>query len=341
MSEKIDYINVNGYNKTYEIVNNTGIDVSVDYSEEIWAERYRPRIPSDLILEKSILDRIENYIEEGTIPNLLFYSIAGGSGKDSIVSVLNNSMESDIKVINASMYRNVSDVKDMIMGSVTKNSVTGDTRWIYISEIGGMNKAAVDSLKAVIEENSHVRFIVTTNSLDNLSDPFLSRFKTYDMNTISKDSRKELLKKTILRVVTILRNENIEFEMQDVKDLVINTFPSYREMMVTLKDNVIGDKFKLVTSTQTDEIEEFLSLINDKAYEAVVKKADTINVPNILRYMNLNKTKVLENSEDIPDLIFELNILQEALNKHVAFPAISLTVFAMKLMNSEVKFKLD
>jgi len=132
MSDKINYIDVNGFNKYYEVVEDLGIKVSADYGEEIWAERYRPRIVDDLVIEDDKLARVEEYIKKGDVGNILFYSVNGGSGKDSIVSVLNNNIDSEIKVINASMYRNVSDVKDKIMSVVSTNSMSGDTKWIYL-----------------------------------------------------------------------------------------------------------------------------------------------------------------------------------------------------------------
>lgn len=340
MSEKIKYIDVNGFNKSYEVIEDLEMKVSVDYSEEIWAERYRPRILDDLVLDPDKLDKIKEYIKKGDIANILFYSINGGSGKDSIVSVLNNLIDSEIKVINASMYRNVSDVKDKIMKVVTTNSMSGDTKWIYLSEIGGMNKSAIDSLKAVVEENSHVRFVITTNSLDNVSQPFMTRFKLFDMNTIDKEYKKEMLVKALKRVMVILRNEGVEFDKTEVRDFVVATFPSFREMLIQLQDNVVDGKFKLVTKNESDEIKDYLSTINEENYTDCVKKADTINVANFLRFMNTNKVELIAEPSNLPDVIYELNSLQDALNRHVAFPAIPLTVFAMKMISSDVKFKL-
>jgi len=95
-----------------------------------------------------------------------------------------------------------------------------------------MNKSAIDSLKAVIEENSHVRFVITTNSLDNLTEPFLKRFTMFDMNTIKKENRKHLMVKILTRVMVILRNENVEFDKVEVKDFVVANFPSYKKILV-------------------------------------------------------------------------------------------------------------
>lgn len=340
MSEKIKYVDVNGFNKSYEVVEDLNIKLSVDYSEEIWAERYRPRILEDLVLEDDKLAKIKEYVKKGDIGNILFYSINGGSGKDSIVSVLNNLIESEIKVINASMYRNVSDVKDKIMSVVSTNSMSGATKWIYLSEIGGMNKSAIDSLKAVIEENSHVRFVITTNSLDNLTEPFLTRFTMFDMNTIKKEDRKPLLVKILTRVMAILRNENVKFDKVELKDFVVANFPSYRSTLIALQDNVVDGEFRMVSENESDEILNYLKTINEENYTECVKKADTVNVANFLRYMNMHKLELIKEPSDIPDIIYELNNLQDALNKHVAFPAISLTVFAMKMITSDVKFKV-
>lgn len=340
MSERNKYIDVNGFNKSYEVIEDLDMKVTADYGEPIWAERYRPRILEDLVLDSDKLDKIKQYINNGDIGNIMFYSINGGTGKDSIVSVLNNLIDSEIKVINASMYRNVSDVKDKLMKMVTTNSMSGDTKWIYLSEIGGMNKPAIDSLKAVIEENSHVRFIITTNSMDNISEPFLTRFKMFDMNTIDKEHKKELMVKTLKRMMVILRNENVEFDKTDVRDFVVSTFPSFRTMLISLQDNVVDGKFKLVTKNESDEIKDYLTTINDENYTECVKKADTINVANFLRYVNANKIDLVAEASNLPDVIYELNALQDGLNRHVAFPAINLTVFAMKMISADVKFKV-
>ena len=341
MKKQYDYVDVNGYTKKYEIIEDLGIKVSVDYSEDIWAERYRPRIVDDLILEKDRIDKIKSYIKAKDISNIMFYSLNGGTGKDSILSVLNNNINNNMKVINCAMHRNVSDVKNKIIPSISKSSLDGTTRWVYLSEIGNMDKKAVDALKSTIEENSHIRFVVTTNSLDNISEPFMTRFSLFDMNTINKEERTELLKKMLIRAMVILRNEGVEFDKNDVKDFVIGNFPSFRKILVGLKDNVVDGKFKIVTVNETDEIKDYLKSINDKSFVEVVKKADVLNVPNFLRYMVVNKVDVVEEKSDLPDVIYELNSLQEAINTHVPFQAISLSTFAMKMIQGDIKFKLD
>lgn len=342
MSNKIDYIDKDGYQSQYEVIEDKELKIffSADYSHSIWAERYRPRIVDDLILEKDRLAKVESYIKDNNINNIMFYSITGGSGKDSILSVLNASIDNNIKVINCAMYRNVSDVKSKILPAISKNSVDGKTKWVYLSEIGNMDKKAVDALKSTIEESSHVRFVVTTNSLDNISQPFLTRFSMFDMNTINKEEKNALIKKTIIRCIAILKNENVEFENVDIKDFVLGNFPSFREIIVGLQDNVVDGKFKLVTINETDEIKEYLEFINKESFKNIVTKADTINVPNFLRYMIVNKVELVKNEEDLPEVIYALNDLQKAINSHVAFPAISLSVFATKMITSKVKFKL-
>ncbi len=341
MSEKYSYKTVNGLNKTYEVIEKYGQKVSVDFSEEILAERYRPRILEDLILEKSITDNLKRWIKDNNVDNIILFSHLGGSGKSSIVSVLTNSIDCSVQTINASLFKNVSDVKEKLVKMVSTNTTDGSRKIINLEETGGMNKVAIDSLKAFIEENSHIRFILTTNSIDNLSQPFKSRFITFDMNHINEDEKVDLMKRMIKRIAIILENEGVEFDNATISKYVKQNFPSYREMITNLKPNIIDGKFELVTLSSADSVNEFLQLINDKKFIEVVKKADTINVPHFIRMMHLNKLKALEDNENLADLIHAMNDLQKALSNSVAFPSISLSVFASNMIKSGIKFNTD
>lgn len=335
---KISYKKSNGHSSSYEVFEHNGVKISVDNSESILAEKYRPRIIDDLILPDNMINKIKNILKTKKIPNMLFYSALGGSGKDSIISVISNNVPMTMNTINASLDNKIETIRTKVAGFVRTNSLDGTRKVLYLNEAGGFSKDKIDSLKALIEDSSdRVSFMMTTNSTKNISHAFKSRFQFFDMNFLPNDERKPLAMKMYKRLTAILAYEKIEYEPQDLQRILIRYFPSYRELMVTLEQSIMNGKLVVVNDTAIDSLNEIIEYINKGDFENIVKISDKITVENILREFNNRKTTGLLNDvKNMPVVIQALNDFQNSLASGVIFPSISFSVFCLTLIQNKI-----
>jgi len=338
----MEYIKPNGHRSNYEVVEHNGMKISVDAAEtHILAEKYRPRIVDDLILPEALLSKVADIIKTQKIPNLLFYSSNGGTGKDSILSVIKAQVPLTMLTINASVDRSIEIVRTKIMQFVATPSMDGTRKICYLTEAGGMTAIAMDSLKALIEDYSgRVSFVMTTNSLNNLTQPLMSRFEFVDLNNIPKEERNALAMKTFQRLGCILTNENVEFSNEDLGKLLVRFFPSYRELMNAMKKSIIDGKLRVEDSISASVVNDVIDSINAEDFEACVKMSESINVHSFAQEMNrLHYAGLLETPVAFVAFIPALNELQQSISKAVPFLNVSFALFCLNLIKAKVKLK--
>ena len=336
----MEYTKPNGLRGNYEILEIDGTKLSVDNSEfHILAEKYRPRIVEDLVLPAELQKMVQNVIKSEQIPNMLFFSVTGGTGKDSIISVLKAQVPMTMLTINASIDRNIDTVRTKIMQFVGTPSMDGTRKVCYLTEAGGMTSVAMDSLKSVIEDYSgRVSFIMTTNSMENITHALKSRFQFFDMNHIPKEERNVLAKSMFMRLNAILKNESVTFTNENLLELLMRHFPSYRELMNAVGSS-IKDKNLVVTAAMAKSVlNQVIGFINAGQYAEIVRISESINVPSFAQTINhLHYVGLLQNENDFLVLIPALNDLQMAISKAVPFPNVSFCLFCLMLIKSKVQ----
>jgi len=340
----MEYIKPNGHRSSYDVVTIGDVTISVDKNERhVIFEKYRPRIVSDLILPSALLSKVKQIIETKTIPNLLFYSTNGGTGKDSILSVIKAQVPLTMLTINASVDRSIDIVRTKIMQFVATPSMDGTRKVCYLTEAGGMTSIAMDSLKSIIEDYSNrVSFVMTTNSLSNLTQPLISRFEYIDLNNIPKDERSALAMKTFMRLGAILQNENVSFDHADLGKLVYRYFPSYRELMNGMKRSTIDGKLVVTDEINSTIVNEVITHVNNEDFPAVVKMSEVINVHSFAQEMNrLHYSGLLASDTAFVAFIPALNELQQSIAKAVPFLNVSFSLFCLSLIKAKVKLLLQ
>ena len=88
---------------------------------ELWVEKYRPSTVDGYVFrDEHQKKQVQQWINDGTIPHLLFSGNAG-IGKTTLAKILLNQLEVnelDILEINASRTNSVEDVRDKIVNFV-------------------------------------------------------------------------------------------------------------------------------------------------------------------------------------------------------------------------------
>ena len=219
-------------------------------SHGLWVERYRPQDLSTYVGNEHLKSKVERFLNDGNIPNLLLYGRAGG-GKTTLAKIIVNNTECDYLYINASDERNIDLVRDKLK---TFASSVGfkPMKVVILDEADYLNvNSAQPALRNLMETfSAHCRFILTCNYVEKIIDPIQSRCQTYKIVPPSK-------KEVAVHAKNILEKENISFDLDDLALVVTAGYPDLRKVINELqrmsingklsvdKDGMIHNEFKI------------------------------------------------------------------------------------------------
>jgi len=206
-------------------------------TNSLWTEKHRPSILSDYIGNDFLKETIQRYIEQDDIPHLLFHARAG-TGKTTLGKIIVNSIDCDVLYINASDENNVETIRTKIKSFV---SSVGFKKWkvVFLDEADYLTANAQAVLRNMMEQFSrNSRFILTCNYPEKIIDPIQSRCAVFEVYPPSK-------KDVAVRVVNILKQENIEFDTKDVGIIVNSAYPDIRRVISSAQRQVAAGKLVL------------------------------------------------------------------------------------------------
>jgi replication factor C small subunit len=276
------------------------------------------------------------------LPNMLFVSSIPGTGKTSLVKCIINETKPSIKWLNASQNNNVSTVRNEIVGFSSTISAEGKKKLIVLDEADNLSTSsagtagAQDILRGVIEQYSqNVRFILTANYKDRFITPLLSRLKVYDFDEIFMTHKKELGKQMYQRLIFICKNENIDYKNEDLQELVRIHYPSMRNMIIALQQNIFDNKLVLKDKNVNTIYDEIFEAVKKGSFEEVRKLSMEISNPSgFYGWFFKNKFNEIENKYKI-EIAVKLAEFQE-LDRNARNKSITLTGF-LSLLFGKVK----
>ena len=223
----------------------------------LWVEKYRPQTLDTYVGNEHLVKKVGSYIKNDDIPHLLLYGKAG-TGKTTLAKLIVNQIDCDYLYINASDENNVDTVRTKIK---TFASSIGFKKWkvVILDECDYITTNAQAALRNLMEVfSSHCRFILTCNYLERMLQPIVSRCQTYN---ISPPSKKEVA----IHLNTILKQEDVDFEIKDMGDIVNANYPDIRRIINTIQRQVVDGKLVLVSEEYNDnyKVKILESLKND------------------------------------------------------------------------------
>ena len=212
-----------------------------------WVEKYRPQKLEDIVGQKQIITRLEKYVGEGSMPNLMFTGPAG-VGKTTTALALSKSIlgeywRNNFLELNASDARGIDTVRDRIKNFCRLKPV-GDAQHALRREMEMYTKTA--------------SFILSCNYSSKIIDPIQSRCAIFRFAPVKGEEIAERLK-------FICENEGF-----DADDKGIETIVYFAE----------GDMRKAVNVLQA-AASEGEAITEDSVYE-VVSKAKPQEIANMI-----------------------------------------------------------
>jgi replication factor C small subunit len=179
----------------------------------LWAEKYRPHYLKDIINQEEIKNRLQGFINAGTMPHLLF---AGppGTGKTTAALVLINELLSDYDIfgrkgeqtqssapfleLNASDERGINVVRERIKNFAHLMAINAPFRIIILDEADSMTSDAQHALRRTMEKYSNTcRFILICNYSSKIIEPIQSRCAVFRFAPLDEKEAKKYLQKII------------------------------------------------------------------------------------------------------------------------------------------------
>jgi len=239
----------------------------------LW-EKWRPKNLEDLVL----LPRIRKHFEDGVNGNYIFYGHYG-TGKTSLARILIGKYSKDkpFLELNSSLFTSIDVLRNEIEDFCKFTPMMGvdsDIKYIFLDEFERVSSQFQDAFKAFIEKyNKNVRFIITTNHINKISDGIKSRIPQINFDCQNIEEEKYLKQEFYKRIVnTILPKEETTIPKEDLVSIITKKFPDFRSVIVEVQNYIQtggsqSDSVNISTQTKMKLYELIMS--GDKQYEDI------------------------------------------------------------------------
>lgn len=232
----------------------------------LW-EKYRPNKFEETILP----ERIKNHFKNGVTKNFIFYGNYG-TGKTSLARILIGKYSKDkaFLEINSSLYTSI----DVLRSDIEKFCKTvpmfeseDPIKYVFLDEFERVSTQYQDALKAFIEKYHHnVRFILTTNHFNKISDGIKSRFTAINFDCLNTEEEKLVKTGIYKKAMEIAEKEGINLEKDTLVSLINKKFPDIRSIIVELQNIKETGEISTISSNMNNKlIMDTYQIIYDKS----------------------------------------------------------------------------
>jgi len=167
---------------------------------DVWTEKYRPDTLSEVVGQQEIIERLKAFVEEESIPHML-YAGPAGTGKTTSAVALAKDLYGDewnqnFMETNASDERGIDVVRDKIKDFARTKPINADYKIIFLDEADALTPDAQQALRRTMEQFSdNCRFILSCNYSSKIIDPIQSRCAVFRFNRLEEDEVKEYIQR--------------------------------------------------------------------------------------------------------------------------------------------------
>ena len=241
---------------------------------ELWVEKYRPQNLEEYIGNETIKNKIADYLEQGSIQNLLFHGVAG-TGKTTLAKLIAKNIDCDLLYINASDERGIDTIREKIQPFASSMGFN-DVKIVILDEADYITPQAQATLRHTIEAcSATTRFILTCNYLERIISPLQSRCQTFE---ITPPSKREVWQKC----KRILNDENVSSSPEEVEPIVNAHYPDIRKTINTLQGSIVPDKISGNWEVKTDHGSLKNTQLGGLVVDALIRKAKLTEMRQIL-----------------------------------------------------------
>lgn len=226
-----------------------------------WVEKYRPQHFDELILSDLNRKILNNILDTGFIPNLLFYGPPGTGKTTTIINLMNsyqkkyNQQGKGLVIhLNASDERGIEIIRNQINKFVnSKTLFSNGIKFVVLDEVDYMTKNAQQALCYLLQKQKEsVRFCLICNYVSKIEESLQNEFMKLRFNQLPKKHILTFLNSIVEKESVKVSKKAIE-NVQSMFKCDIRSMINYIQLnqQNLLKDNIIDN-------TKWDNIVEVL-----------------------------------------------------------------------------------
>lgn len=224
-------------------------------NHSLWVEKYRPTTLSDFVGNDALKEFVKRMIEKKDVPQLLLHG-PSGTGKTTVAKMLVRNIPCDHLYVNASSDNGIDTVREKLK-NFASNQGFRPLKIVILDECDFLTVAAQAGLRNMTESYSaHTRFIFTCNYPEKIIPAIFSRCQTFEVKPLSK-------KEIAVKLVSILKSENVSFTQDDVVFIVNKYYPDIRKIINFSQQSNCDGVIKIHKENvlETDNLNQIIELL--------------------------------------------------------------------------------
>lgn len=201
----------------------------------LWSQLYRPKTIEQCILPTDLKNTFQQFVDKGTIPNMLLTGRAG-VGKTTVARAMLEQLNCDYMIINGSMNGNIDTLRVDISQFASSMSLMGGRKYVILDEADYLNPNSTQpALRNFMEEFSkNCGFILTCNFKNKIIEPLHSRCTVIDFK-LPNNEKAKLASQFMKRIKNILDTEKVQYDDGAVAEVISKYFPDWRRVLNELQ----------------------------------------------------------------------------------------------------------
>lgn len=301
-------------------------------AKDLWVEKYRPTdISTYVFRDEAQRKQVQNWIDDGGIPHLLF-SGSPGTGKTTLAKVLINELKvekNDVLYINASRDNGVEMIRKRI-SAFSETMPWGEFKVILLDEADHISPEGQAALRGVMEQyHASVRFILTCNYPNMIIPALHSRCQGFHIEQLDQND-------FTLRVGEILADNKVTFDIETLDAMVRANYPDLRKTINTVQMTIVDNNLVMPDeNTNTSEwrikmVELFKAGKIQEARKLIIKSARADEYNDIFTWLYKNLDLYTKDDFQYDSCVLAI---REGMIKHtqVADPEINLSATLIEI----------
>ncbi len=276
-----------------------------------WVEKYRPRLLGDVVNQKGIIKRLQQFIKDKSMPHLIFAGPAGIGKTTSALAMIRGlygrkmAINTTYLELNASDARGINVIRTYIK-DFAKAKPPSDIPFkiLILDEADNMTAPAQQALRRTMEKyTKNCRMVLICNYSNKIIPPIQSRCVVFRFSSLNKEDIKERVK-FIANQEQISLTPNGLIALVDVSKGDCRRAINYLQSCGTISKKIDQDiVFRVAGEVPSDKIREILKTAIEGQLQFSLKLLN-----DIIREYGLSGINIIKN---IHREIYDLQISED------------------------------